>query len=73
MSVQKIEIDDHQQLLKLKYEKTEPIVITTHSKTSQNKHIAINTRDDLITPSREPTSDIGVLFDLTCSLNNHAP
>ena len=58
-------------LLKLKDDKTELIVITTHSNTSQNKHIGINIGDSLITPSSEPPRNLGVLFDSTCSLNDH--
>ena len=58
-------------LLKLNDDKTELIVITTHSNTSQNQHIGINIGDSLITPSREPPRNLGVLFDSTCSLNDH--
>ena len=43
------------------------LYITTHSNTSQNQHIGINIGDSLITPSR----NLGVLFDSTCSLNDH--
>ena len=57
--------------LKLNDDKTELIVITTHSNTSQNQHIGINIDDSLITPSREPPRNLGVLFDSTCSLNDH--
>ena len=58
-------------LLKLNDDKTELIVITTHSNTSQNQHIGINIGDSLITPSREPPRNLGVLFDSTCNLNDH--
>ena len=58
-------------LLKRNDDKTEPIVITTHSNTSQNQHIGINIGDSLITPSSEPPRNMGVLFDSTCSLNDH--
>ena len=58
-------------LLKLNDDKTELIVITTHSNTSQNQHIGINIGDSLITPSSEPPRNLGVLFDSTCSLNDH--
>ena len=37
----------------------------------QNQHIGINIGDSLITPSREPPRNLGVLFDSTCSLNDH--
>ena len=57
--------------LKLNDDKTELIVITTHSNTSQNQHIGINIGDSLITPSSEPPRNLGVLFDSTCSLNDH--
>ena len=57
--------------LKLNDDKTELIVITTHSSTSQNQHIGINIGDSLITPSSEPPRNLGVLFDSTCSLNDH--
>ena len=53
-------------------DKTELIVITTHSNTSQNQHIGINIGDSLITPSSEPPRYLWVLFDSTCSLNDHA-
>ena len=58
-------------LLKLNDDKTELIVITTHSITSQNQHIGIHIGDSLITPSSEPPRNLGVLFDSTCSLNDH--
>ena len=58
-------------LLKLNDDKTELIVITTHSNTSQNQHIGINIGDSLIPPSSEPPRNLGVLFDSTCSLNDH--
>ena len=58
-------------LLKLNDDKTELIVITTHSNTSQNQHIGINIGDSLITPSSEPPRNLEVLFDSTCSLNDH--
>ena len=58
-------------LLKLNGDKTELIVITTHSNISQNQHIGINIGDSLITPSSEPPRNLGVLFDSTCSLNDH--
>ena len=58
-------------LLKLNDDKTKLIVITTHSNTSQNQHIGINIGDSLITPSSEPPRNLGVLFDSTCSLNDH--
>ena len=58
-------------LLKLKDDKTELIVITTHSNTSQNQHISIDIGDSLITPSSELPRNLGVLFDSTCSLNDH--
>ena len=58
-------------LLKLNDDKTELIVITTHSNTSQNQNIGINIGDSLITPSSEPPRNLGVLFDSTCSLNDH--
>ena len=41
-------------------------MITTHSNTSQNQNIGLN-----ITPSSEPPRNLGVLFDSTCSLNDH--
>ena len=47
------------------------IWITTHSNTSQNQHIGINIGDSLITPSSEPSRNLGVLFDSTCNLNDH--
>ena len=50
-------------LLKLNDDKTELIVITTHSNSSQNQHIGINIGDSLITPSSEPPRNLGVLFD----------
>ena len=53
-------------LLKLNDDKTELIVITTHSNTSQNQHIGINIGDSLITPSSEPPRNLGI-----CSLNDH--
>ena len=55
-------------LLKLNDDKTELIVITTHSNTSQNQHIGINIGDSLITPSSEPPWNLGVLIDSTCGL-----
>ena len=58
-------------LLKLNDDKTELIVITTHSNTSQNQHIGINIGDSLITPSSKPPRNLRVLFDSTCSLNDH--
>ena len=58
-------------LLKLNDDKTELIVITTSSNTSQYQHIGINIGDSLITPSSEPPRNLGVLFDSTCSLNDH--
>ena len=58
-------------LLKLDDGKTELIVITTHSNTSQNQHIRKNISDSLITPSSEPSRNLRVLFDSTCSLNDH--
>ena len=58
-------------LLKLDDDKTELIVITTHSNTSQNQYIGINSGDSLITPSSEPPRNLGVLFDSTCNLNYH--
>ena len=47
-------------------------MITTHRHTSQNQHIGINVGDSLITPSSEPSRNMGVLFDSTCSLNDKA-
>ena len=44
---------------------------TTHCNTSQNQHIGINIGDSLITPSSEPPSYLGVLFDSICSLHEH--
>ena len=44
---------------------------TTHCNTSQNQHIGINIGDSLITPSSEPPSYLGVLFDSICSLHDH--
>ena len=58
-------------LLKLNDDKTELIVITTHSNTSQNQHIGINIGDSLVSPSSEPPRNLGVLFDSRCSLNDH--
>ena len=58
-------------LLKLNDDKTELILITTHSNTSQKQHIGINISDSLITPRNEPPRNLGVLFDSTCSLNDH--
>ena len=46
-------------------------MITTHSNTRQNQHIGINISDSLITLSSEPSRNLGVLFDSTCSLNYH--
>ena len=34
-------------------------------------YIGINIGDSLITPSSEPPRNLGVLFDSTCSLNDH--
>ena len=58
-------------LLRLNDDKTELIVITTHSNTSQNQHIGINIDDSLITPSSGPPRNLGALFDSTCSLHDH--
>ena len=58
-------------LLKLNDDKTELLVITTHSNTRQNQHISINIGDSLITPNSEPSRNLGVLFHSTCSLNDH--
>ena len=58
-------------LLKLNDNKTEVIVIITHSNTSQNQHIGINIGDSLITPSSERPRNLGVLFDSKCSLHDH--
>ena len=55
-------------LMKSNDDKTELIVITTHSNTSQNQRIAMNIRAPLRTPSAEPRRDLRVLFD-SCSLN----
>ena len=46
-------------------------MITTRSNTNQHQHIGINIGDSLITPSSEPPRNLGVLFDSTCSLNDH--
>ena len=67
----KIWMTNNNNLLKLNDDKTELIVITTHSNTSQNQHIGINIGDSLIAPSSEPPRNLGVLFDSTCSLNDH--
>ena len=58
-------------ILKLNDDKTELIVITTHSNTSQNQHIGIHIGDSLITPNSELPRNLGVLFDSTCSLNDN--
>ena len=58
-------------LLNLNDDKTELMVITTHSNTSQNQHIGINIGNSLITPSSEPPRNLLVLFDPTCSLNDY--
>ena len=58
-------------LLKLNDDKTELIVITTHSNTSQNQHVGINIGDSLIAPSREPSRNLQVLYHSTCSLNDY--
>ena len=57
-------------LLQLSNDKTKRIVITTHSKTNRNKHIAINIRDPIITPCGEPARDPVVLTDSTHSLDD---
>ena len=46
-------------------------MITTHSNTRQKQHIGINISDSLITLSSEPSRNLGVLFDSTCSLSYH--
>ena len=56
---------------KLNNDKTELIVITTHSYTSKNQHIGINIGDSLITPSSEPLRNLGILFGSICSLNDY--
>ena len=58
-------------LLKLNDDKTELIVITTSTKTSQNQNVVINVGDSLITPGETPARNLGVLFDSTCSLREH--
>ena len=58
-------------LLKLNEDKPELIVITTHDNPNQNRHIAINIEDSLITPGGEPPRNLGVLFDSTGSFNDH--
>ena len=58
-------------LLKINDDKTEPIVIITHSNPSQNQHISIIIGDSLIIPSSEPQSNLEVLFDSTCSFYDH--
>ena len=70
-SIKDIKIWMTNNLLKLDDDKTELIVITTHSNTSQNQNIGMNIGDSLITPSSEPPRNLGVLFDSTCSLNDH--
>ena len=45
-------------LLKLNDDRTELIVITTHSNISQNQHIGINIGDSLITPSSDPPRNL---------------
>ena len=45
-------------------------MITTHSNSSQNQHIGINIGDSFATPRSEPPRN-QVLFDSTCSLNDH--
>ena len=62
---------DDQQPFETEWWQTELTVITTHSNTSQNQHIGINIGDSLIAPSSEPPRNLGVLFDSTCSLNDH--
>ena len=58
-------------LLKLNDDKSELIVITTHSNTSQNQHIGTSIEDSIITSSSEPPRNLGVLFDSTCSRIDH--
>ena len=58
-------------LLKSNNDETNLIVKSTHTNTSQDPHIGINSWDSRITPSEGPPSNLGVLFDAICSLNDH--
>ena len=71
-SVKNIKIWMTNNLLKLNDDKTELIMVTTHSNSCQNQHITINIGYSLITASGEPPRNRGVLFDSTCSLNDTA-
>ena len=59
-------------LLKLNDDKTEMLVITSRPSTSQSLHISIKVGDQYITPSERPPKNLGVYFDSTCSLKDHA-
>ena len=59
-------------LLRLNDDKTERIIITTSETTSRQEDIVFNIGDSPIAPSMEPTRNLGVLFESTCCLNDHA-
>ena len=62
---------DDQQLVKIKLDKTELIIVTTSETTSRQEDIVINIGDSPIAPSMESPRNLGVLFDSTCCLNDH--
>ena len=57
-------------LLKLNYDNTELIIVTTSETTSRQEDIVINIGDSPNAPSMEPPRNLGVLFDSNCCLND---
>ena len=52
-------------------DKTEPLIIS-REKHSEMSDISIKVGDQSISPSDDPSINLGVIFDFTCSLDVHA-
>ena len=57
--------------LKLNYNKTELLIITTREEFSEIPDILIMIGDQSISPSDDPPRHLGVIFDSTCCLDAH--
>ena len=58
-------------LLKLNDDKTELIVITSKDDVARSLNVSVNVGGHTIIPSKDPTRNLGVLFDSTCCLDTH--
>ena len=58
-------------LLKLNDDKTELLVITSHANISQALDLSIKVGDKYVKPSDDHPKNLGVIFDSTCSLQEH--